>query len=65
MWDKDGSVKRISLNTPSEHEYMIDYSGKGKELLDHLQEMIEIEGKVIQRMGGTLYIKVNKFNVLN
>ena len=43
MWDKDGKVKRISLNTQNEHEYMIDYSGRGKELLNHLQETIEIE----------------------
>ena len=65
MWDKDGKVKRISLNTQNEHEYMIDYSERGKELLNHIQETIEIEGKVIQRMSGALYVKVNRFNVIS
>jgi hypothetical protein len=64
MWDKDGRVKRISLNTKNEHEYMIDYSGRGKELLNHLQETIELEGKVLQRMGGAFYIKVNSYRVI-
>jgi len=65
MWDTNGRVKRISLNTHDENEYMIDYSGRGKELLDHIQETIEIEGKVLQRMGGTLYLKVNNFNIIS
>lgn len=64
MWDKDGKVQRISLNTQNEHEYMIDYSGRGKELLNHLQETIEIEGKVLQRVGGASYVKVNSFNII-
>ena len=64
-WDKNGRAMRISLNTPDEKIYMIDYSGPGKELLKYLREMIEIEGKVFQQLDGTLYVKVKKFNVLS
>ena len=64
-WDKDGRVMRISLNTKDESEYIIDYSGRGKELLDHLRETIEVEGKVLQRIGGAHYIKVNSYSQIN
>ncbi len=64
QWDNNGNVKRIALNTHDEKEYSIDFSGQGKELLDHLQKLIEIDGKVLQRLGGSLYIKVNSYNVL-
>ncbi len=65
QWDNNGNVKRIALNTHDEKEYIIDFSGQGKELLNHLQEMIEIEGKVLQRLGGSLYVKVSSYNVLH
>jgi hypothetical protein len=64
-WDKDGRVMRISLNTQDENEYIIDYSGKGKELLNHLRERIEVEGKILQRIGGAFYIKVNGYHCIN
>lgn len=64
-WDKDGRVMRISLNTQDEKEYIIDYSGKGKELLNHLTKKIEVEGKILQRIGGAFYIKVNGYNFIN
>lgn len=64
-WDKEGRVMRISLNTQDENEYIIDYSGKGKELLNHLRKRIEVEGKILQRIGGAFYIKVNGYNFIN
>ena len=64
-WDKDGRVMRISLNTQDEKEYIIDYSGKGKELLNHLRKRIEVEGKILQRIGGGFYIKVNGYHCVN
>ena len=63
-WDKDGRVLRIAINTQDENEYIIDYSGRGKELLTHIREMIEIEGKVLQRIGGALYVKVNNYSLI-
>ena len=64
-WDKDGKVLRISLNTQDENEYIIDYSGRGKELLNHLRENMEVEGRILQRIGGSLYIKVNGYSSMN
>ena len=64
QWDNNGNVKSIALNTHDEKEYIIEFNGQGKELLNHLQEMIEIEGKVLQELGGSLYVKVSSYNVL-
>ena len=64
-WDTNGRVMRISINTHDESEYIIDYSGQGKELINHLKEMIEIEGKVIKRLSGHSYVKVSSFNVVS
>ena len=64
QWDANGNVERIALNTHDEKEYIIEYSGQGKELLNHLQEMIEIEGKVLRRLSGRLYVKVSNYNIL-
>ena len=64
QWDENGSVTRISINTHDEKEYEVDYSGHGKELLNHLQKMVEIDGKLVQRLGGHQYIKVNTFHLI-
>ena len=56
---------RISLNTQDENEYIIDYSGKGKELLNHLRQQIEVEGRILQRIGGAFYVKVNGYHFIN
>jgi hypothetical protein len=64
QWDSNGKIKRIALNTHDEKEYIIDFSGQGKDLLNHLKKMIEVEGKVLQRVGGDLYLKVRSFSVL-
>ncbi|MCG6910901.1 MAG: hypothetical protein LJE94_12350 [Deltaproteobacteria bacterium] len=64
QWDIDGKIKRIALNTHDEKEYIIDFSGKGKDLLNHLQQMIEVDGKILTRVGGGRYIKVSDYTVL-
>ena len=63
-WSKDGRVLRISLNTHDENEYLIDYNGRGKELFNYLRQMIEIEGKVIRRIGGDYCIKVSRYSLI-
>ncbi|MEJ2096278.1 MAG: hypothetical protein P8Y38_03865 [Deltaproteobacteria bacterium] len=64
QWDENGKVTRISINTHDEKEYEVDYSGHGKELLNHLQKMVEIDGKLVQRLGGAQYVKVHHFNLI-
>ena len=64
QWDKTGKVVRISLNTYDEKEYIIDHSGRGRELRHYLKKMIEVDGKVFQRLSGSLYIKVDSFSVV-
>ena len=64
-WDKNGKVMRISLNAPDEKVYTIDYSGPGKELLRHIREMIKVEGIILQKLNGSLYVKVKNYNVVS
>ena len=64
-WDSEGNVMRKTLNTQNESEYVIDYSGKGKELLNHLRQQIEVEGRVLQRIGGAFYVKVSGYHFIN
>ena len=64
QWDENGRVTRISINTHDERQYEVDYSGTGKELLKYLQKMVEIDGKLVQRLGGQQYVKVHTFNLI-
>lgn len=64
QWDENGKVTRISINTRDEEEYDIDYSGSGKELLNHLQQIVEIECKLMQRIGGQQYVKVFTYHLI-
>ena len=64
QWDDEGNVMRIAINTHDEKEYVIDFSGRGKELLGHLKELIEVNGRVRENMGGNPYVKVNHYTVL-
>lgn len=64
QWDENGKVTRISINTHDEKEYGVDYSGSGKELLKHLQKMVEVDGKLVQRLGGQQYIKVHEYHLV-
>jgi len=64
QWDENGKVTRISINTHDERQYDVDYSGNGKELLNYLQKMVEIDGKLVQRLGGQQYVKVHTFNLI-
>ncbi len=45
-WDEKGKVVAAALSTHTEDEYLIDPDYKGKELLHHIQEEVEVSGVV-------------------
>ena len=44
-WDEDDNVIGVAISTDEEY-YVVQNSGKGRELLDHLGEDIEVKGTV-------------------
>jgi hypothetical protein len=44
-WDDLGHVKTIAISTWDEDEYVVDFAGKGKELLSHIRDEVEVTGR--------------------
>lgn len=45
-WDEDGNVLGIVVSTPGENDYLIEQDSKGRELLSHMRQEVEIIGVV-------------------
>lgn len=45
-WDEEGNVTAIALSTREELEYLVDNEGRGKALLPHIRQEIELRGTV-------------------
>jgi hypothetical protein len=44
-WDESGRVTAIAISTWDEDEYVVDLTGKGKELLSHIRDEVEVIGR--------------------
>jgi hypothetical protein len=44
-WDESGRVTAIAISTWDEDEYVVDFTGKGKELLSHIRDEVEVIGR--------------------
>jgi hypothetical protein len=44
-WDESGQVVAIAISTWQEDEYVVDFEGKGKELLSHICDEVEVIGR--------------------
>ena len=60
-WDEEGNIKQVSLHTPDEKEYLVEYGGVGRQLLAHIHSKVEATGKIRERLDGRLYINVRSF----
>ena len=60
-WDEHGNIKQVSLHTPDEKEYRVEYGGVGRELLAHIHSRVEATGKIRERLDGRMYINVRSF----
>jgi hypothetical protein len=44
-WDDLGHVTAIAISTWDEDEYVVDFAGKGKQLLSHIRHEVEVTGR--------------------
>ena len=61
--NKTSTLNRISIRTPDGKEYLIDYSGVGKELVTLINRKVEINGELRQRLDGQTIISINTYKI--
>ena len=62
-WNDDQEVVAVALATPDEKEYRIGGNRKGRELLDHLQQQVEVTGPLSEDEKGRRVITVSRYIV--
>jgi hypothetical protein len=62
-WDDDGNVIEIELET-DDGSYTIEISGKGQELLAHIDEQVEVVGTQYEDDDGFQYLKVSSYTLI-
>ena len=63
-WNEQGKAARISIHTDNKKEYQVNFSGAGRELLNHTYKKVEIEGKPKEQLSGGLTIDVKKYKII-
>ena len=60
-WDENGLITGVSIYTSDEKEYLVQPSRSSKELLNHVHHMVEVSGKILQRLDESLLIIVSSY----
>ncbi len=64
-WDENGRVVAVHIATNGEKNYDLDCrTTKGKKLLKHLQQEIEVTGVLIQGRNASTKIRVSDYELL-
>ena len=63
-WGSNGRVTQICLADENENEHLVSLSGRGKALMQHQQELVEVKGNFIMDEEKNNILKVNKFEVI-
>lgn len=64
-WDKKFNVVGVSLSSVDEREYLVDNTGKGRELLAHIMEHIEVKGILREDEEGRWVIGVKSYQCIH
>ena len=65
-WSKKNVVKKISLQTPGESEFIIDFqNSKGKELVEHVGKRVIIRGTISSESISQQKILVSSFTIFD
>ncbi len=65
-WDKHGNVIEMAIFTDSFEKYIIASGTKSRELLEHIDDQVSVQGEVIgEDFVGNKIIEIKNFNVLN
>ncbi len=62
-WDEDGNALSIIISSPGEQDYFVERDAKGKELLRHLRQEIEVSGIVRMGIKGRNTIRVRSYRL--
>jgi len=63
-WDLKSKVTGIMISTTFEEEYRVMDNGNGRRLLEHLNQEVQVIGKVYPGTNGEKSIMVKKFSVM-
>ena len=63
-WNEKGKPARIAIHTDDQHEYEIDFSGAGKELLNLAYKKVIVQGKLRQQLSGRESLSVRQYQVI-
>ena len=63
-WDDKGKVIQIAIYTNKEEVYLVEHNQLEQQLLNHINRRVEVRGEKGEHPGGTRYIAVQKYVVL-
>ena len=63
-WDDDDNITRVAIQTEDFDEYLVENSGKGKDLTAFIDYNVEVTGTVKRRADGESTIKVKNYQAL-
>ena len=63
-WDEKGQVIRLVIDTSEQDEYFISLNKKGKELLKHLRQNVEVTGDLTEGKDGNFIINVISYRLM-
>ena len=63
-WDDDDNITKVAIQTEDFDEYLVEYSGKGKDLSAFIDYNIEVTGTVKRLADGESTINVKKYQAL-
>jgi hypothetical protein len=63
-WDNKGNVTGVTIQAYDEKAYMVEHALPGEELLSHIHEKVEVDGKIRERINGSISIRVKSYRVM-
>ncbi len=63
-WDHNGNVTGVTIQAYDEKAYHVEHGQLGKELLNHIHEKVEVDGKIREKINGSVSICVKSYKVI-
>ena len=63
-WDNQGNVTGVTIQAYDEKAYHVEHGQLGKQLLNHIHEKVEVDGKIRERINGSVSIHVKSYKVM-
>ena len=63
-WDSQGKVIGVTIQAYDEKAYIVEHVQPGEELLHHIHDKVEIDGKIRERINGSISVRVKSYNLM-